>query len=58
MAKTGEVEPLVHAIEAHKSVQVRMAAIKLLRLTGQTDLANAAAKRRLEKHPIEIDHLS
>ncbi len=50
MAKTGEVQPLVQAIEGHESVQVRMAAIKLLTLTGQSDIANAAAKRRLEGH--------
>lgn len=50
MAKTGEVHPLVQAIERHESVQVRMAAIKLLTLTGQSDIANTAAKRRLEGH--------
>jgi len=50
MAKTGEVQPLVQAIEGHESVQVRMAAIKLLTLTGQSEIANAAAKRRLEGH--------
>ena len=58
MAKTGEVAPLVNAIEGHESVQVRMAAIKLLTLTGQAELANSAAKRRLEKLPPELDHLS
>ena len=58
MAKTGEVAPLVNAIERHESVQVRMAAIKLLTLTGQAELANAAAKRRLEKQPPDLDHLS
>ncbi len=50
MAKTGEVQPLVQAIEGHESVRVRMAAIKLLTLTGQSDIANRAAKRRLEGH--------
>jgi hypothetical protein len=53
MAKTGEVQPLVQAIEGHESVQVRMAAIKLLTLTGQSDIANTAAKRRLERHQPE-----
>jgi HEAT repeats len=47
MAKTGEVQPLVEAIESHDDVQVRRAAIRLLNLVGQTELANAAAKRRL-----------
>jgi hypothetical protein len=58
MAKTGEFQPLVQAIETHESVQVRMAAIKLLTLSGQTELANAAAKRRLEERPPENDHWS
>ncbi len=58
MAKTGEFEPLVQAIEKHESVQVRMAAIKLLTLTGQSELANTAAKRRLDKQPTNLDHLS
>ncbi len=47
MAKTGEVQPLVDAIERHNDVQVRRAAIRLLNLVGQPELANAAAKRRL-----------
>jgi hypothetical protein len=58
MAKTGEFQPLIQAIETHDSVQVRMAAIKLLTLSGQTELANAAAKRRLEERPPEHDHWS
>jgi hypothetical protein len=47
MAKTGEVLPLVQAIEGHPDVEVRRAAIKLLNLSGHADLADAAAKRRL-----------
>ncbi len=47
MAKTGEVKPLVDAIETHPDVEVRRAAIKLLNLSGQSELAEAAAKRRL-----------
>ncbi len=47
MAKTGEVKPLVEAIETHPDVEVRRAAIKLLNLSGQSELAEAAAKRRL-----------
>ncbi|MGH9881593.1 MAG: HEAT repeat domain-containing protein, partial [Pyrinomonadaceae bacterium] len=47
MAKTGEVQPLVQAIEAHHDVEVRRAAIKLLNLSGQSEIAEAAAKRRL-----------
>jgi hypothetical protein len=47
MAKTGEVSPLVEAIEKHKDLEVRRAAIKLLNLSGQSELADAAAKRRL-----------
>jgi hypothetical protein len=48
MAKAGEIDPLIKAIEGHENVQVRMAAIKLLTLNGQSDIANAAAKRRLD----------
>lgn len=47
MAKTGEVQPLVEAIEKHGDVEVRRAAIKLLNLSGQSELAETAAKRRL-----------
>jgi hypothetical protein len=47
MAKTGEVQPLVKAIEEHKDLEVRRAAIRLLTLSGQSDVADAAVKRRL-----------
>jgi HEAT repeat protein len=47
MAKSGEVQPLADAIEAHHDVEVRRAAIKLLNLSGQSEIAEAAAKRRL-----------
>jgi hypothetical protein len=50
MAKAGEVLPLVQAIEGHPDVEVRRAAIKLLNLSGQSELADAAAKRRLGHH--------
>lgn len=48
MAKSGEVEPLVQAIEDHENVYVRIAAVRLLTLNGQEEIANAAARRRLE----------
>ena len=48
MAKSGEVEPLVKAIENHDNVYVRIAAVRLLTLNGQEEIANAAARRRLE----------
>lgn len=48
IAKTGEVQPLVHAIERHDNVYVRIAAVRLLTLNGQEEIANAAARRRLE----------
>ena len=47
MAKTGELRPLVHAVEAHEDVEVRRAAVKLLTLAGQSPLAEEAARRRL-----------
>jgi hypothetical protein len=49
MAKTGEVTPLVRAVEEHPDVEVRRAAIKLLNLSGQSEIADAAAKRRLNQ---------
>jgi len=47
MARAGEVQPLVQAIEEHKNLEVRRAAIRLLSLSGQADVADAAVKRRL-----------
>jgi HEAT repeat protein len=47
MAKTGEIQPLIQAIEEHRSVEVRCAAVRLLTLNGQSELAAEAAKRRL-----------
>jgi hypothetical protein len=44
MAKAGEVQPLVHAIESHSDAEVRSAAIKLLNLSGQAELAQSATK--------------
>jgi hypothetical protein len=51
MAKTGEVQPLVTAIEDHKDLEVRRAAIRLLTLSGQSEIADAAVKRRLNGFP-------
>ena len=48
MAKINAVEPLVRAIEEHESVVVRGAAIRILTLNGQAELAEAAVKRRLK----------
>jgi HEAT repeat protein len=48
MAKTGELQPLVKAVEGHKDVEVRRAAVKLLTLAGQEPIAGVAAKRRLD----------
>jgi hypothetical protein len=48
MAKTGEVQPLVQAIETHGDAEVRLAAIRLLKLSGQEQLASAAVERRLK----------
>jgi HEAT repeat protein len=47
MAKTGEIRPLIKAIEEHPSGEVRRAAVKLLTLNGQSEVDAAAAKRRL-----------
>jgi HEAT repeat protein len=47
MAKTGEIQPLIKAIETHPSGEVRRAAVRLLTLNGQSEVAAEAAKRRL-----------
>lgn len=47
MAKTGEVQPLVKAIEEHESDEVRRAVVKLLNLSGQADVADAALQRHV-----------
>lgn len=48
MAKTGKVDALVHVIETHDEIEIRLAAVRLLTLSGHADLANAAVKRRLK----------
>lgn len=50
MAKTGEIQPLIKAIEGHPSGEVRRAAVRLLTLNGQSEVAAEAAKRRLMVH--------
>lgn len=49
MAKTGETGPLVRAIEEHESDEVRKAVVKLLTLSGQGEVADAAMKKRAEE---------
>jgi hypothetical protein len=47
MAKTGEVQPLVQAIEEHENDEVCRAVIKLLTLSGQGEVGDAALQRRV-----------
>jgi hypothetical protein len=47
MAKTGEVEPLIKAIEEHPNDEVRRAVVKLLNLSGQSEVADAALQRHV-----------
>jgi HEAT repeat protein len=47
MAKVSAVQPLIQAIEEHESIRVRSAAVRLLSLCGQSDVAETAVKRRL-----------
>ncbi len=47
MAKTGEVQPLVKAIENHENDEVRRAVVKLLNLSGQAEVADAALQRHV-----------
>jgi len=41
MSKSGEINPLMRAIEDHPSTEVRLAVIKLLALSGQADVLPA-----------------
>lgn len=41
MAKAGEVQPLIRAIEAHPDTEVRLAVVKLLALSGQKEILPA-----------------
>ena len=41
MAKAGEVQPLMQAIEDYPNVEVRIAVVKLLALSGQPDIVPA-----------------
>lgn len=47
MAKAGEVQPLVKAIEEHENDEVRRAVVKLLNLSGQSEVADAALQRHV-----------
>jgi hypothetical protein len=47
MAKTGEVQVLVKAIEEHENDEVRRAVVKLLNLSGQAEIADAALQRHV-----------
>ena len=46
MAKTGEVEPLVAAIRENPNAEISEAALKLLTLSGKSEIASAALKQR------------
>ena len=41
MSKAGEVQPLMRAIEEHPKIEVRLAVVKLLALSGQPDILPA-----------------
>jgi hypothetical protein len=41
MSKAGELQPLMRAIEDHANIEVRLAVVKLLALSGQTDILPA-----------------
>jgi hypothetical protein len=47
MARTGEVEPLVTAVVSHEDAEVRLAAVRLLKMSGHDELATEAVSRRL-----------
>jgi hypothetical protein len=41
MSKAGETQPLMRAIEEHSNIEVRLAVVKLLALSGQPDILPA-----------------
>jgi TubC N-terminal docking domain/HEAT repeats len=41
MSKAGEIQPLIRAIEEHPNIEVRLAVVKLLALSGQSDILPA-----------------
>src|SRR5207302_9168244 len=41
MSKAGETQPLMRAIEEHANIEVRLAVVKLLALSGQPDILPA-----------------
>ena len=41
MSKAGEVQPLLRAIEEHSNIEVRLAVVKLLALSGQQEILPA-----------------
>jgi len=41
MAKAGEVQPLMKAIEDYPNIEVRLAVVKLLALSGQPEIVPA-----------------
>jgi hypothetical protein len=47
MAKAGELDPLVQAIEEHPTEEVCRASIKLLTLSGNSEVGDAALQRRV-----------
>lgn len=47
MAKSDEVEPLVRAVEEHENEEICRAALKLLTLSGKSEVGDAALQRRL-----------
>lgn len=47
MAKTGEVQPLIGAVAEHENDEVCRAVLKLMTLSGQSELGDAALQRRV-----------
>ena len=41
MSKAGETQPLMRAIEEHSNIEVRLAVVKLLALSGQPEILPA-----------------
>jgi hypothetical protein len=54
VAKAGEVQPLIHIIESHPNVELRLAVIRLLAASGERDVLLALQNLSIENFPPSV----
>lgn len=54
VAKAGEVQPLIHIIESHPNVELRLAVIRLLAASGESDVLSALQSLPIENLPPSV----